>query len=104
MMQIKFLEPAETEFLEAIAYYNVKRPGLGNEFAQEVEDTINRIVNHPEAWSTVAFSARTRRCLTQRFPYAIVYQIREDCLLIVAVMHLRRRPQTWQERISKKHK
>lgn len=101
-MRIEFLEPAESEFYEAIAYYNIQKPGLGNEFAQEVEATIKRIIEHQEAWTTVSFSTRTRRCLTQRFPYAIVYQIRENCLLIAAVMHLRRRPQTWQERVSQK--
>jgi hypothetical protein len=49
MMQIEFLEPAEAEFNEAIAYYNIQRPGLGDELAEEVENTINRIIEHPEA-------------------------------------------------------
>jgi hypothetical protein len=28
----------------------------------------------------------------------VVYQIREDSILVVAVMHLRRRPGTWRAR------
>ncbi len=100
-MNAGFLEPAIQEFYEAIAYYNLQRQGLGQEFAKEVEDTIERIKQNPEAWTTISSSKRARRCLTNRFPFGIIYQIRQDTLLIVAVWHHRRRPRTWQERISK---
>ncbi len=100
-MNAGFLEPAIQEFYEAIAYYNLQRQGLGQEFAKEVEDTIERIKQNPEAWTTISSSKRARRCLTNRFPFGIIYQIRQNTLLIVAVWHHRRRPRTWQERISK---
>ncbi len=99
-MKVDFLEPAEIEFNDAIAYYNIQRNGLGFEFAKEVSHTINRIIEHPEAWTTVSFSTRTRQCITDRFPYSIVYQVRGETLLIVAVMHHRRNPKTWRSRIK----
>lgn len=100
-MDVEFLEPAAQEFNEAIAFYNIQRQGLGQEFAKEVENTIERIKQNPEAWTTVSSSKRARRCLTRRFPYSLIYQIRSDMLLIVAVWHQRRRPRSWQERLSK---
>ncbi len=100
-MNVEFLEPAAQEFYEAIGFYNMQRQGLGGEFAKEVEDTIERIKQNPEAWTTVASSKRARRCLTNRFPFGIIYQIRQDMILIVAVWHLRRRPQAWRKRLSK---
>ncbi|CAB1066134.1 hypothetical protein D1BOALGB6SA_10933 [Olavius sp. associated proteobacterium Delta 1] len=100
-MNIRFLEPAAAELYEAIVYYNIQRNGLGLEFAKEVEDTIERIKQTPEAWTTISTSKHARRCLTNRFPYGIIYQIRDNTILIVAVMHLKRRPQTWQSRIRK---
>lgn len=98
-MNIEFLEPATTELYEAIVFYNIQRQGLGIEFAKEVQDTIERIKLNPEAWSTISKSKQARRCLTNRFPYGIIYQIRKNTILIVAVMHLKRRPQTWQSRL-----
>lgn len=86
MINITFLDSAEAEFIETILYYNEQSEGLGYEFAAEVKRTISRIANYPEAWTTL--SKRTRRCRTNRFPYGIVYQIREDKILIVAIMHL----------------
>ncbi len=100
-MNVEFLEPAAQELYEAIAFYNIQQRGLGQEFAKEVQDTIERIKQNPEAWTTISSSRRARRCLTNRFPFGIIYQIRHDSILIIAVWHQRRRPQTWQERISK---
>ncbi len=98
-MEIKFLAPAEAEFLDAVSFYNTQSEGLGYEFAAEVNRTIQRIIQYPEAWAKL--SKRTRRCRTNRFPYGVIYQIIEEMLLIVAVMHLSREPQTWRSRLEK---
>ncbi len=98
-MNIQFLEPARAELIDAVSYYNRQRQGLGAEFANEVRVAIERIIEYPEAWPLVA--KRTRRCRTKRFPYGIIYQIRGDTLIIVAVLHLRREPQSWKTRIPK---
>lgn len=97
-MNITFLAPAEAELFDAVAYYNTQSEGLGYEFAAEVKRTIERIVQYPEAW--VQLSKRTRRCRTNRFPYGVIYQVRSENLLIVAVMHLSRNPQTWRGRVK----
>ena len=96
-MSYRFLLPAREELEEAIEFYNQRRRGLGYEFAEEVESTISRIVALPRAWPVV--SPRARRCRTRRFPYGVVYQIREDEILVVAVMHLKRRPLYWKDRL-----
>ena len=99
-MDVVFLAPARAEFVEAVAYYNAQRDGLGEEFAEEVQRTIARISEYPEAWSLL--SRRTRRCPTNRFPYGIIYQVRGHTLLIIAVMHLHRAPQTWRARLPRR--
>lgn len=96
-MKVDFLESAEIEFYEAIAFYNLRRDGLGFEFKDEVKATIDRIKESPESWAPL--SKRTRRCQTNRFPYGIIYQIRQETILIVSVMHLKRHPKTWRERL-----
>jgi len=97
-MNVHFLAAAEAELHEAIAYYNGQSEGLGYEFAAEVNRAIGRILQYPDAWAKL--SARTRRCRTNRFPYGLVYQVRGDTVLIVAVMHLRRHPDSWRSRMK----
>ncbi len=99
-MKIEFLPPAKAELMDAISYYNLQSEGLGYEFAGEVKRTLERIVQYPDAWAKL--SKRTRRCRTIRFPYGIIYQIRGETLLIVAVMHLSREPETWKSRLKTK--
>ena len=96
-MQIRFLEIAQIELDEAVAYYDYESPGLGKKFLQEVLDTLDRIGRFPRAWHPC--SNRTRRCQTRHFPYGVIYQIQETEILIIAVSHLHRKPDYWQDRV-----
>lgn len=98
MKQAIFLDPAVIELNDAINWYNGQSEGLGFEFAAEVARTINRIVSNPNAWTML--SSRTRRCRTNHFPYGIIYQLRADTILIVSVMHLKRKPGSWKKNLS----
>ena len=97
-MTVEFLQTAEREFFDAINYYNTQAEGLGFEFAAEVSRTISRITEFPDAWTLL--SARSRRCRTSRFPYGVIYQIRESVILIVAIQNLHRHPDSWKDRLG----
>ncbi len=96
-MKTVVLDPALREFSAAGAHYNKESPGLGCEFADKVFRTIARVAIMPDAWP--ALSERTRRCITRRFPYGVIYQQREDALIIVSIMHLRRHPESWKRNL-----
>jgi hypothetical protein len=51
-MRIRFLEIAQIELDEAIAYYNYEVPGLGEVFLTDVLNSLDRIGKFPEAWQT----------------------------------------------------
>jgi plasmid stabilization system protein ParE len=97
-MRIRFLEAAQKELDEAIAYYNYERPGLGEAFLTEVLNALDRIGKYPQAWHPC--SERTRRCQTRRFPYGIIYQIRPEEILVIALANLHRKPEYWKERVK----
>ena len=95
-MNVIFLKPAAQEFSQAIDYYNSQSDGLVFEFALEVRRTLTRIAEYPQAWQSL--SPRTRRCRTSRFPYAVIYHLRTEGLLIVAIQNLHQHPDSWQGR------
>lgn len=97
-MNARYLDAAESEFQEAIDYYNQQRPGLGFEFSDEVKDAVVRITNYPLSWTPL--SKRTRRAQVHRFPYSIIYEVRDDAILIVAIQHHRRKPLNWCTRLT----
>lgn len=95
-MNFTFHPEARIEFIEAVAYYERCREGLGLRFSREVFATISRITLGTTAWPLI--SDNTRRCLTRRFPYGVIYEVREDDILIIAVTHLNREPFYWKDR------
>lgn len=97
-MKYSFHPEAKEEFFEAVKYFEECRSGLGLEFSKEVFSTVQRIIHLPSAWSK--FSENTRRCLTTRFPFGIIYQIIGKEVVIVAVMQLNREPGYWKKRTT----
>lgn len=96
-MKFYFHPQADNELDKASDYYESCRPGLGLEFAEEVYATIARIKQYPQA--SAPLSKHTRRCLVNRFPYGIIFQIKGGVLRIIAVANLHRRPGYWKIRL-----
>jgi toxin ParE1/3/4 len=98
-MTCDFHPEARSEYREAAAFYEDHLPRLGAAFTLEVEAAIDRILEAPQRWRVI--DQDVGRCLTHKFPYGVLYTIEHDSILIVAVMHLRRRPNYWLERLSR---
>jgi len=99
-MTYLFHPEALAEFKEATLYYSEKSPSLAFAFYSEVKHAIERIVENPLLYRMV--DEDVRRCLTKRFPYAILYTIEDYYILILAVMHCSREPSYWKHRLSEK--
>ena len=97
-MELTYDLRARRELKEAAAWYEKERPGLGQEFLQEIERSVGEIVQAPTRWPKVG--KRTRRCTVKRFPYGIMYVPIEDRLVVVAFAHVKRRPGYWHSRLE----
>ena len=95
-MNYHFHPDAESELNEAVDYYNRCQEGLGLEFAKEIHSTIQNICSFPHAWTPL--SQNTRRCLTKRFPYGVIYQTKGGEIIIIALMQLNEKPGYWHKR------
>ena len=98
MKRIVFLDPAREEMAEAAKYYEAQANGLGFDFLEEIEHAIERIKEFPNSGKMLRGSIRRR--LAKRFPFGILYCADEEEIVIIAVMHLRRRPDYWIKRLE----
>ena len=96
-MNYKFHPKAEIELNNSIDYYEECKINLGLEFANEVYRTIKRVLDFPNAWQVL--DDDIRRCLTNRFPFGIIYYQKNNEIIILAVMQLNRKPNYWINRI-----
>lgn len=95
-MSFRFAEEALAEYIAAGRYYNQQVPGLGDEFVDEIEAGVSRILAAPHTWRVVEDDIR--RCLINRFPYGLYDTIENDVIVIWAVKHLHRDPDYWHKR------
>ena len=90
-----FHPAAESEDLEAIAYYESKRPGLGASFLAEFETAIGAVLATPHR-NPVEKPPDVRRKRLERFPYTVLYREAAESLQVLGAAHHRRRPQYWR--------
>lgn len=85
---------AEADMAEAVAFYEDRAPGLGGDFLAEAWRAFERIENGPDAWPIL--DGRVRRCLMERFPFGVYYRVDPTGIVVLSVMHTRRRPNAWR--------
>ena len=98
-MNFQILQSAEEEIAEGMDYYNEQYSGLGYEFAVEIKEGMNRIKLFPEAWPQ--FIGKIRISHINRFPYGILYEVRQKSIIVFAVMHLKQSPEKWEDKLKK---
>ena len=82
-------------------FYEDRREGLGQYFYDRVSDTVMAIGRDPLRFPVYEGKSSTRifrRAPAERFPYIVVYQVRDDQTLVVAVAHSSREPGYWEDR------
>lgn len=98
MIKFRFLPDAEVELLKEVAYFSAAETGLGVKFQHAVEAAVNMAVANPAGGAPSI--GGTRRRLVKGFPFSVVYRASGTEILVVAVVHHRRRPDYWVNRIE----
>jgi hypothetical protein len=63
-----FLPEAEVEYLQAVGFFEERRPGLGADLIADFERVMELVVERPKTWKTVHPSGVRRIGLSSHFP------------------------------------
>ena len=96
LFTVEVLPEALDDALAADSWYRAHSASAADAFLAEVERAVARITETPGRWP--GYLTGTRRFLLRRFPFFVVYRLRSDLILIVAIAHARRRPGYWRGR------
>lgn len=96
MLEIEIHEDAENELKAAAAFYEEQERGLGLSFLKRLRQTLDFIVDQPQAGTIVLNDIRRR--LLRQFPYSIVYRVESERVFVLAVAHWSRKPGYWKKR------
>ena len=96
MRRVRLLDAAVEEAIEAAAWYESQRPGLGREFDSALNLALDLLQDEIVPLAVVHSSAGARgavKLILKRFPFDLVIAPPStDELLVIAIAHQSRRP------------
>ena len=96
MKSARFHAEAEFELEAEAAYYEQHTKGLGERFTSEVEAAVRVACSFPYIGSPYKYG--TRRVYPKRFPFSVVYLVRGEEVLVLAIAPFSKRPGYWRNR------
>ncbi len=95
-VRFQFHDAARVELVKEILYYATISPRLGAGLAAAVEKAVQLASEFPDVGSPYRYG--TRRVFPQKFPFSVVYVVREAEVYVLAIAPFRRKPGYWRSR------
>jgi toxin ParE1/3/4 len=90
---------AEEDITDAAVWYDEREAGLGWQLTLEIREAIRRAVENPFLHLLLRQRPEVRRVLARRFPYRIFFIVRDDAIVVFAVIHAARHDRAWKRRL-----
>src|ERR1044072_659949 len=84
---------------EAASWYEGHEAGLGTDFVETIIESIDSLLVNPLVHRLRDRRRNVRWIFTNRFPYKVVYQSRDQHVTVVAVLHTARHERSWKQRV-----
>ena len=84
MWRLLYRREVEDDVVDAVTWYEGKRPGLGKAFLSEYMAALQRIRDNPLVFAVAANGLRP--CRLKRFSYIVHFDVNGNDVLVVAVM------------------
>jgi plasmid stabilization system protein ParE len=95
---------ARAEYLKALAWYaSVGNGTVGEDFADAADAASELILQFPHGappYEDNLADPEIRHLHIGKFPYLLIFSVREDEVLVLAYAHERRRPGYWMHRVT----
>ena len=95
--RVRIQSQAQQEINEAFDWYFKRNPEAADAFLTEIGASLAQIASRPQLYP--AYTKNSRKCVLANFPYSVIFQEKDDFILVVAVAHAKRRPGYWRGRI-----
>jgi len=96
MPELIFHPDVSVEIKASYQWYEKQAKGLGEDFLAELQQSFGVITQYPNSWPP--FGNNIRRFLLNKFPFSVIYSPSEKQILVLAVMHNKKRPGYWIKR------
>ena len=98
MRSLSVTPEANADILDAVVWYESRRPGLSLEFEEDLDHRIEEIRQAPDGYALIEHGYR--QALLKRFPYSVVFTANAARVVIAAVPHHKRDQRAWLGRLK----
>jgi plasmid stabilization system protein ParE len=97
--KVELLDEAELDLRAGEAFYNEREPGLGGYFVDSLLSDLSSLQHyagiHPKRFGSY-------RLISKRFPFAVYYELEEERVVVIAILDMRRKPNTIRNLVAKR--
>src|SRR5688572_14619749 len=99
--RVEFAPQVERDVAEAADWYELRQPGLGVRFVEEIIRVWDALADNPLLYCRRHPSKNIRWRYPEKFPYRVIYEVNEaeKIVRVTAVLHAARQNQHWQRRV-----
>lgn len=88
---------AQEEINEAFEWYFKRSLEAADAYLTEIGISLKQILASPQLFPP--YTKSTRRRVLARFPYSVIFQEKDEMIIVLAIAHAKRRPGYWRGRI-----
>lgn len=86
-MRVRLTGRARSDLEDAVDHYRGISGDLGDAFLDSLEATIERLTMFPRSGRPVDGFPRARRARLRRSPYGLFYELADDEIVVLTVLH-----------------
>jgi hypothetical protein len=98
LVKIRILGAAKKDLLDSYSFYEAQQQGIGSYFLDALSADIESLNLY--AGIHPVYFEKYHRLLSKRFPFAVYYQVKDEEILIYAVVDCRRDPAWVREKLQ----
>jgi hypothetical protein len=96
---VELLDEAELDLRAGEEFYNQRESGLGDYFVDSVFSDLSSL-EHYAGIHAKHFGCY--RLISKRFPFAVYYELEDESVVVIAIIDMRRRPNTIRNLVTKR--
>lgn len=90
-------DEAEVDFDKSYEFYNEDSPKVADTFFIRINLGFENIKQNPNSFPFA--HKNLRKYVVKKFPFVIYYRIVDSVIQVIAIFHMSRNPEIWNERI-----
>jgi addiction module RelE/StbE family toxin len=85
-MRVRYTRRAKDDLVEIYTYIAEENPPAARQVIAKIREGVKHLAHHPHV-GRIGRVADTRELVIPRFPYIVVYRVRDDGVQILSIFH-----------------